>query len=174
MREMTAFEIAEARFVFNSALDYSRIRIAEGVLWPDRLAQISAWLGQYAAPTHNAITLGNKLYFPVTLRTIPSSADGFSLDDAAWLVHELTHAWQFQHQGITYLLEAIRAQVTLGPSAYDYGWEAGLNEATVRGDSLYDFNPEQQGDIARHYYYRHKQDLDVQAWLPFALTFKNP
>lgn len=172
-RKLTQLEIDEARIVFDSSLDYAHIKLHEDARWPDWLASLSARISGAPPPTHNAVTLGNRLYFPVQLRTRPDTDSGFSLSDMAWLVHELTHAWQYQNQGWSYLWQAIQAQIRLGHDAYDYGWEQGLIEAQSRGDSLYDFNPEQQGDIARHYYYRHKQGLDTQAWVPFALFFKS-
>lgn len=173
MRELSTLEIDEARVVFDTTLDYTRIRIFEQVRWPDGLAEFRAWIGHSPSPSHNAVTLGNRLYFPVRLRTPMLQDDEFSLDDMAWLIHELTHAWQYQHQGIRYLWRAIKAQIELGAAVYDYGWEQGLNEASQRGESLLDFNPEQQGDIARHYYYRRKQKLDTHAWDPIVLLFKS-
>ncbi len=174
VRSLTQIEIDEARIIFNATIDYTRIKVHEGARWPDRLAGFSAWLQGAQPPTHNAVTLGNRLYFPVELRTLPDDEGVFSLDDMAWLVHELTHAWQYQNHGLSYLWQAIGAQIRHGHASYDYGWEQGLIEARLRGDALFDFNPEQQGDIARHYYYRHKQGLDTQAWDPFVLFFKSP
>jgi hypothetical protein len=55
----------------------------------------------------------------------------------------------------------------MGSAAYAYGWESGLTAALARGDRLEDFNPEQQAEIARHYYYRLKKGLDVSAWKPW-------
>jgi hypothetical protein len=173
-RALSSLEITEARIVFGNSLNYTRVRIVEKVRWPDLLAQFSAWVGRRPAPTHNAVTLGNRLYFPVNLRTPPTIESVVAINDMAWLIHELTHAWQYQNQGIGYLWGALMAQIKYGPEAYDYGWEQGLNEAQMRGETLFDFNPEQQGDIARHYYYRHKQGLDTQAWDPFVLFFKSP
>ncbi|MGD2058436.1 MAG: hypothetical protein PVF85_05140 [Anaerolineales bacterium] len=173
-RELTQIEIDESRSVFGSSVNYNRIKVFEGARWPDWIAQAASRLGGSPAPTHNAVTLGNRLYFPTTLRTHPDGDGQFSLQDMAWLVHEITHAWQYQRQGWSYLRKAISAQVKLGADAYNYGWEQGLNEAVQRGDSLDDFNPEQQGEIARHFYYRQKQGLDTQAWDAFALLFKSP
>ncbi len=120
------------------------------------------------------MALGNRLFFPLTLRTAALEGDDSELQDLAWLIHEITHAWQYQQLGWSSLWHAMRVQIELGARAYHYGWEHGLNEAHLRGVSLFDFNPEQQADIARHYYYRFKQGLDTQAWEPFVLFFKNP
>ncbi|MDF1500256.1 MAG: hypothetical protein P1P76_07305 [Anaerolineales bacterium] len=173
LRELTAFEIGEARLVFDGGLDFTCVRVIEQVRWPDRFAAFGAWVHRGLAPTHNAVTLGNRLHFPVLLRTGPTQEEGPRLSDMAWLIHELTHAWQYQTQGVVYLWKAVMAQIKLGHRAYEYGWEEGLNNARLRGDSLLEFNPEQQGDIARHYYYRRKQGLDTRAWDPFVLFFKS-
>lgn len=65
-----------------------------------------------------------------------------------WLIHELTHAWQYQHIGIRYLFKAILGHIRLGPKVYEYGGEKGLREAVADGVEFTSFNPEQQGDIA--------------------------
>lgn len=173
-RGLTQIEIDESRSVFADSLDYNPIRIYEGARWPDWIARAGAKLGAGPAPTHNAVTLGNRLYFPTPLRTLPDEDGQFSLQDMAWLIHEITHAWQYQMRGWSYLWVAIKAQIRLGSQAYKYGWEQGLKQAVQRGDSLDDFNPEQQGEIARHFYYRQKQGLDTQAWDPFVIFLKNP
>jgi hypothetical protein len=173
-RTLTEREIDEARLVFGSSINYTKTRVFEGARWPNWLARMAAWFARTPAPTHNAVALGNCLFFPLTLRTSSAEDGDFVLQDMAWLVHEITHTWQYQHQGWKYLWRAILVQLKLGARAYNYGWEQGLNEARMRGDSLFTFNPEQQADIARHYYYRYKQGLDTLAWEPFVLFFKDP
>ncbi len=171
-RKLSAFEEQEARRVFAASLDYDRATIIEGAAWPDTIASIGARLSNSPPPSHNAITLGNRVYFPVHLRTdLPVEEPAF-LGDMAWLVHELTHVWQYQHSGPVYLFQALWAQIKLGGDAYAYGWEEGLKQAALGGKSLLDFNREQQGDIARHYYFRLRQGLDTSAWDPFVLQFQ--
>jgi hypothetical protein len=85
----------------------------------------------------------------------------------SWLIHELTHVWQFQRDGWIYFFEALWTQLKYGPDSYAYGWETGLIEARANGKKLWDFNREQQGDIVKHFYYRHRQALDTTAWDPF-------
>lgn len=161
-----------AREVFDAALNYDRVWVIEGATWPDHLARLGAWLSKSPPPSHNAITLGWRLFFPVALRTTAQADDADFVQDMSWLIHELTHAWQYQHAGIRYLFQALWAQITLGPRAYAYGWEEGLRQAHNEGKSLTDFNREQQGDIARHYYYRLAQGQDTSAWLPFIAQLK--
>jgi hypothetical protein len=173
-RKLSEIEEQEARRVFASSLDYSKATIVEGAAWPDTVARIGSRLSNSPPPAHNAITLGNRAYFPVQLRTdLPFEEPAF-LSDMSWLVHELTHAWQYQHSGPKYLLQALWAQIRLGGDAYAYGWEQGLKQAALEGKNLLGFNREQQGDIARHYYYRLRQGLDTSAWEPFVLQFQMP
>ena len=173
-RRLSQIEIDEARLVFGTSLDTSRIIVYEAAHWPDWIARAAARIAGRPAPTHNAVTLGNRMYFPLMLQTNVEHDEAFSLQDMAWVIHELTHAWQYQQQGWRSFWEAFKVQIRLGPHAYDYGWEQGLNSARMRGESLFDFNPEQQGDIARHFYYRLKQGLSTQAWDPFVLFFRTP
>lgn len=173
-RRLSQVEIDEARLVFGTSLEYSRVVLHEAARWPDWIARLAARIAGRPAPTHNAITIGNRIYFPLELQTPTENNGAVSLHDMAWLIHELTHVWQYQLEGWRSWWDAFKAQIRLGPHAYDYGWEQGLNAARARGESLFDFNPEQQGDIARHFYYRFKQGLNTTAWDPFVLFFKTP
>jgi len=171
MRPLTPLEAGEASIVFGDAIEFGAVRMQEDTRWPDLLAQATARLRGDPPPPHNAVTLGNRIHFPIPLRTADAGAPGF-LDDMGWLIHELTHVWQYQHQGPIYLWRAVWAQITLGSGAYGYGWEAGLQAAAADGKTLTDFNPEQQGEIARHYYYRKRQGLDTTAWQLFVAGFQ--
>jgi len=166
-RGLSAIEIEEAKLVFANSLASERVVIHEEIAWPDRIAALGASLHGNSAPSHNAITLGNQLYFPVVLSTDPTLDAETALGDMAWLIHELTHCWQYQKGGIGYFFRALGVQLRDGAQAYAYGWETGLAQALARGDTFSDFNPEQQGEITRHYYYRLKRGLDTQAWRPW-------
>ena len=166
-RVLTPVEIEEARLVFAESVRTSRIRLHEGAAWTDRIAAIGSRLHGTPPPSHNAITLANHIYFPVALNIDPIEDPEGSLGRMAWLIHELTHCWQYQHTGIGYFFRAFWAQIRLGSDAYAYGWSSGLERALAMGDTFSDFNPEQQGEITRHYYYRLKQGLDTSAWLPW-------
>jgi hypothetical protein len=88
----------------------------------------------------------------------------FKLD---WLIHELTHVWQFQQLGWRYLFMAIGAQIREGEHAYDFGGEKGLIERHKQGWKFANFNLEQQGDIARAYYLAVRRGKDTSPMLPF-------
>ncbi len=166
-RYLSLHEMWEAQSVFINALAYERVHVVEKAAWPLWIAYLGAKLSRTPPPSHNAITLGNWIFFSRELSTASSELNDKFLSDMSWLIHELTHAWQYQHDGAIYLFEALRTQLEHGPDSYSYGWETGLLEAKAQSKKLKDFNREQQGAIVQHYYYRFKQGLDTSAWEPF-------
>jgi hypothetical protein len=111
----------------------------------------------------NARTPFDTIYFP------PGTAKlGFS-DFMPWLIHELTHAWQYQH-GVGVMTKLFWA--LHGAKAYVYGGEEALVEATRQGKHFKDFNTEQQGDILRDYYNKLKAGQDTSAYEPFVAEVK--
>ena len=170
VRPLYGWEAVEARQVFGNSLRYERIRIHECAAWTDAIGRLGRRLKRMPPPRpeqHNSVTLGYHCYFPVSL---PDSLvpPGDLLDYCMpWLIHELTHAWQYQHTGWTYLLRALSAQLRLGAAAYDFGGPDGLVARRQEGWTLHSFNLEQQGDIARSYYQAQRAGQDVGAWLPY-------
>ncbi len=161
------WEIEEAKIVFGSSLAYDRVRVHERAGWPDWIHRLGHRLKGQAVPPgeHNAITLGYHCHFPIPMPTTFTGVDDpFGM---VWLIHELTHAWQYQHTGWTYFFKALWVQVTRGEAGYQYGDEAGLIAAKQNGLTFASFNPEQQGNITRDYYIRKRRGLDVSAWQPF-------
>jgi hypothetical protein len=150
---MTEWEIRQAKRVFASAINYSKVTIAEG----SSLAKIGA-VGGYAR------TAGNTIYFPT----------GGSRN-MAFIVHELTHVWQYQTTGWTYAPKAIWAQISEGYNYTESGKTAAqsLRDARVAGKTLYDYNKEQQGDILSDYYRRLQQGIDTSVWQPFVDDMKD-
>ena len=172
-RPLYAWEVQEARRVFSNGLNYGAIRIHENASWPNTINKIGTWLKrmpQVDAP--NAITLFNHCYFPVQLLEVPVPLNHPDDWETGWLIHELTHAWQYQHLGRRYLFKAVVAQLRLGAKVYEFGGEAGLVKSHSLGQKLADFNMEQQGDIARTYYEALIRGKDVSAWLPFIAEFQ--
>lgn len=155
VRSLYDFEIGEARRVFGDALHYDRVQVHENSNWTDALDVLGRRLkGLPAMGTldHNAVTLGYNCYFPVTL---PASLIplGQPLDYCMpWLIHELTHAWQFEKMGWGYVIRALSAQLNLKGAAYDFGPFDQLISRRSQGATLSSFNPEQQGNITRAYY----------------------
>lgn len=157
-RSLRPEEIAEVKKVFGDGLDVDRVRISEGSDFPNFIGRVGAFLRGAKPPEHNAITVGNTCYFPVTLKTTdPNDRDW--LRDMGWLMHELTHVWQFQHDGIRYLIEAIFSPtyVYVNPGETPNNSLKGFSKA---GKKFRDFNREQQGDIVRDYFWSTRLDGD--------------
>jgi hypothetical protein len=168
VRRLLAWEIQEARRVFQDQLNYDAVRVHECTTWPDRINRIGTWIKRMPpSDRHNAITLGNHCYFPVPLLKEPIGPNNDRLELFSWLIHELTHVWQYQKMGWRYLVLALQAQVREGAEAYKFGDENGLIEAFSLGRKFSDFNLEQQGDIVRYYYERIARGQNVGAWEPF-------
>jgi hypothetical protein len=173
-RSLHAWEIQEARRVFGDQMHFDRVRVHECAKWPNTINSLGLRIKKMdpSKIQPNAITLGNNCFFPVNLQANPVPPDDPRHRDICWLMHELTHAWQYQHMGWIYLVRALSAQIRLKSKAYDYGGENGLHDASRNGWRLDHFNMEQQGDIARDYYWRICHNYDASAWVPYVQQFQ--
>ncbi|HSO26533.1 MAG TPA: hypothetical protein VLS48_00570 [Anaerolineales bacterium] len=169
-RRLYGWEIEQARLVFGDMLDYAAVQIHECNPWPNRVDRLGRWMKTRFAQTPPgdktdiAITLGNRILFPVRLpeqRGAPGQKEHVLF---CWLMHELTHVWQYQQTGVTYLFKAFSAQMRGG---YAYGGAEKLRAARAEGKDLWHFNFEQQGDIVRDYYHRVTAALDVTDWADY-------
>ncbi|HBA62193.1 MAG TPA: hypothetical protein DCZ92_15540 [Elusimicrobia bacterium] len=132
-RALTAEETAEMRKVFGDNIDYSKVRIVDG----DKLG---LW-GKILTSGDAAVTWGNTIYFP-------KGADGKSQYNfntkAYWLAHEMTHEYQYQKYGWSYVPKSVWGQLTKGQSFYEYQLEG--------GKGFRKYNVEQQAELVEHYY----------------------
>lgn len=169
-RPLYDWEIAEAQLVFGDRLKYKRIRVHELARWTDATDRLGRWLKRLPPPgprEHNAITLAYHCYFPVMLpETLVPPGDPLEYM-MEWLMHELTHVWQYQRLGWRYLLLALRAQFRFGTAAYDFGGVENLISRRQLGWTLSQFNPEQEAEITRNYYHGLRRAEDVTAFLPY-------
>ena len=165
-RRLTPFEINEIRLVFGDKLDYARVWIHECNNFPNIVDNIGRKLARRTPrdpKSNNALTLGNHIYFPIKFPE--ERTQGSWLE--CWLMHEVTHVWQFQQMGWKYLYMAIRAQMKLGNLAYHFGGEPELKSRRKSGKIFKDFNLEQQGDIVKDYYKLLSKGKDVSAFEPY-------
>lgn len=170
---MTTQEIQEAQQVFGESLDTGRVVIHENAGWTNFLGRVGAWLRGEEPPAANAVTLLNHVYFPRRLPVRASRADSpRTAIDTGWLIHELTHVWQFQNLGLWYVLGTVWLHVRSRHDIYSYGGEAELRRRAQNNEGFLTFNPEQQGEISRDYYVRIKRGLDAGAWEPFVKTIQ--
>lgn len=179
-RSLRSYEIDEAKTVFREALDYDAIKIRERNRLALAVAKGWSKLMRRPDPKSNAMTLGNTILFSRILRTDqPDSSQG-RRTDMAWLIHELTHIWQFQRYRWRYLPEAIGAQAKSGSNPYVYSRASSL---AAKGDDLQTmwnrgkrfgaFNREQQGDITRDFYRALKGGIDTSGWELFVAEMRS-
>lgn len=140
-RELTPEEVALARSVFGDTLDTSQIRLSEG-----------GPLGSLGY----ARTLPNSVTFPEGTLTNP----GKNFD--VWLIHELTHVWQYQ-RGHT--VQDLLPSAVAGD--YDYGGTVGLDLADQQGKTFDQFNFEEQAEIVADYYAADRDGADTSAYDPY-------
>jgi hypothetical protein len=173
-RRLTILEIQEASLIFGTSLDFDRVWVHENVAFPNWIGRLGAAITRQNPPGNNAVTLGNRSYFPVQLKIDRQKIENLELRDMGWLIHELTHAWQFQHTGIRYLFKAILEHIRLGSKVYDYGGEKGLKEAVDDGMLFTAFNPEQQGDITRKMYVALKRGEETPTMAALGEQIRDP
>jgi hypothetical protein len=174
-RSLRPEEIAEARQVFGDGLDYTRCRITEGSDFPNFIGRVGAFFRGAKPPEANAITVRDTTYFPRVLTT-DKPTDNLWLTDIGWLMHELTHQWQYQHDGLRYLIEAIFAPTYVYTDPNERPNDA-LKRSSQAGKKFRDFNREQQGDIVRDYYWSLRlepADADRSGWDPYLVELRVP
>ncbi len=116
-RPLTINEKTELNWIFKDSLNYFVIRIIEGRA------------GLFGVNSRS-FTLGNTIYL---------KRDGFTFD---LLVHESTHAWQYQQTGDRYASDALTAQWF---SSDAYNWQREIN--VLNKDLWLDFNNEAQAEF---------------------------
>jgi hypothetical protein len=173
-RRLYDWEIEEARLVFGASLRYHSVVVHEGADWTNWLDRIGRFLkGMPPTNTNNAVTIGNHCFFPIRLTQRLPDLDEPDFYQIGWLIHELTHAWQYQRLGWGYLIKAISAQFKGQAGAYEFGGADGLMQSRQGGWSLTQFNLEQQGEIARTYYERLRRQEDLTHWQPFVAELQD-
>lgn len=145
-RPLTNGELAAARAIFGSAIRYQEVRIHRGKYI-------------FFQPSDTAMTPNGEIYFPEPVYKPDYSTN---VADTSWLIHELTHVWQYQ-TGVNVRLRAPFSR------NYDYGK---LTPAT----RFSDLNIEQQAaSVADYYLLEHGTGTqhgtgtlrDYQALIPF-------
>jgi hypothetical protein len=157
-RDLTLAEIQVSRAVLADKIDYQKVKIFEGNNLPnflDDIGRLIKDMPKRELTLRNAITLGNCCFMGKKLNNT-------LVQDMSWLIHELTHVWQYQSSGWEYLWKAWEAQKELKGDAYDYGGEGGLSRQWGLGTRFHDFNPEQQGQIVQDYYERLKKNEELK------------
>jgi Domain of unknown function (DUF4157) len=123
-RPLNIDERGLAQGIFGRSIDYARVR----------LIPVDAL--QYR-------TVANNIYIPQNF-TITHE------DMAQTLIHELTHVWQYQHGGTSYISISLGTQIaaTIRHGNRNYAYDYQINA----GQSFFDFTPEQQGFIVENFF----------------------
>jgi hypothetical protein len=138
-RTLTGTERAAARLVFGTAINLELVRVDEhAVIGP--------------AFSHREYT---------SFHTI----NGWGPIAADTLIHELTHVWQYERLGASYMPQALHAQFF--GAGYDYGGAPGLTAAKAAGNSFATFNREQQASIVQDFSRLHQGDPDAVRYADF-------
>jgi Domain of unknown function (DUF4157) len=123
-RGLTGTELALVQGVFGTAIDYSRVRLIRTSVLEYR-------------------TVANSIRVPENF-TIANA------EMAQTLIHEMTHVWQYQHGGTSYLSVSlgtqIAAQVGRGNRNFAYDYQIQPNK------TFFDFTPEQQAFMVENYF----------------------
>lgn len=129
---LTRSQIELAQTIFGNSIDYSRVR---------------------TLPTAEPIwfrTVGNVIRVP-SFFTIDPSVTGLKLDVDYMrhtFIHELTHVWQYQHAGTSYISHALAPQI--GAMVRGKSRNAAYCYEAREENSFWDFSPEQQGLIVEN------------------------
>lgn len=130
-RRLTANEISLARRIFSDGIDYARVKIYRGI--------------PYLPAINVAVSPNGHIYFPRSNCPADFALAGSS--HQMWLIHELTHVWQFQQGFHTWWagILLMAAGGYLRRKAYVYPPPSQIKR-------FGDLNMEQQADLVAHYF----------------------
>jgi hypothetical protein len=132
-RCLNEIELEEAEKVFANKIDLNRVRILEHSKFA-KMGKI------FAGKTKLGVSLVYTIHFTQEINCKPGNWD------MAWLIHELTHVWQYEIMGLLYIPRALYAQhFTKGK--YNYG-----GHKNIINKRLSEFNLEQQAEIVKDFY----------------------
>jgi hypothetical protein len=157
VRRLRPLEIQEAERVFGDTIPYEDIRIVER-------SPLALWIASLSRQVHLAqdkrlgVTIFYTIHFGTELQ--PDNAD------MPWLVHELTHVWQYVRRGPRYLADALQAQSEQGRDAYE------IQQGLIEGWAWEQFSLEQQGEIARAFYKALLRDQDTTVYRPYIAVLR--
>jgi len=122
-RPLNEHEKAIIRKVYRNSIATQNIRVIEG------------FVGSFST-NNRPFALGNRIYMK----------HHDSATDPGLFAHECCHIWQYQREGVRYLIEALWAQWTVKKP---YRWEAEIERGNVRWQ---DFNREAQAQFVQNLY----------------------
>ena len=93
-----------------------------------------------------------------------------------WHWSSINATWQYQHDGLRYLIEAILHSVYVYTNPNERPNDA-LKRAHLADKKFRDFTREQQGDIVRDYYWSLRlepAEADRSGWAPYLAEIRLP
>jgi len=102
-RPLNSAEIAYVDRIFHGSVDYTKVTIGKGGI---------TTIGS------SARTIGNTIHMPD--ETFVKGTMEIDSDHSDMLVHEMTHVWQYQHEGWTYAPAALWAQLKRWGNSEDW------------------------------------------------------
>ena len=125
-QDLTGPNLTVAQGIFGDSLDYDAVVLNDTSFMAD--------INQHWNNSSRPFVLGNTI----------NSAGPLTQEE---LIHELTHVWQYQTGGLSYITDSI----TNNNYAYDAS-TLGQNGAKPMGERMGSYNVEQQAEIIAHYF----------------------
>jgi hypothetical protein len=133
-RGLTASERSKAESVYQDSIDYDKVSITAGSV----------------GSTGSTRTIGNTIYMEDD--EFQGSTSELTADGLNTLIHELGHVWQYQHGGLDYIPNALKAQlestIVTGDRNDAYDWR----RAVKNNREWKDWNAEQQAEAMEDYF----------------------
>jgi len=130
---MTTGEIAMAKTIYKTAIDYSKVKIHNHKYW----IQTNNWF----------MTPNGEIYAPDNSYEEDYSAANISKGMKAIIIHELAHVWQHQNNIVNVKLHGIFTAIE---HLFDYGKAYAYDLSP--GKDLLEYTMEQQGAIIEDYF----------------------
>lgn len=130
-RRLSANEIELARRIFSDGIDYARVKIYRGI----------PYLPDFKA----AVAPNGHIFFP--RRNCPDDFVLAGHSHQMWLIHELTHVWQYQHGFQTWW-----AGILLFATGGYFRHKAYMYPPPDTITHFGSLNMEQQADLLAHYF----------------------
>jgi Domain of unknown function (DUF4157) len=129
-RPLSENEEETAGLIFGGSIDYEQVRIKNG--------GPLTWI-------YPGVTIGHIISFP------RDNYDENSREDRALFLHEMTHVWQYEHIGLSYIPRALYEEI-FQPDAYTVHYDAEKN--------FLDYDVEEQAEIVAEYYLTQKSEYE--------------
>jgi hypothetical protein len=130
-RSLTAGEIALAKRVFGSSIDYTAVGVSD-----------SKFMGLH--PRGVAMSPDGNLYMHGCYKDDYAAGSTY---EQSFFLHEMTHVWQYQNKVLNPIAEALKLSLQ-----HKFNYEASYFYTLDAKKDLLDYNMEQQASIVQDYF----------------------